>query len=285
MGSINFDEVSYAEIVTFLKVAQSLNMSIAAKELHVSQPAVSKRIASFESKYGLILFIRTGKRLQLTPAGRVFYREIISSQHHLQTAFLEAAAKQATPSRVLNLYYDGMFDLPLLNEIVENFSDSHGYARTGVKLSYWHKEDCSALFSGDADLMLCPDSFTKNILPHVNSLPIAAYQFYILVSKKHPLASKENVSISDLMGVPLTVAHSNEDSPYLQTLRAMFMPYGFAPKIDHVASMESLCFEITAGEGVGIASPVFWKRLNERNAKFFEESIKAYPIDEYYPFS
>ena len=63
------------------------------------------------------------------------------------------------------------------------------------------------------------------------------------------------------------------------------LPYGVTSKIDHVASIESFCFEITAGESVGIASPVFWKRLNERNAKFFEESIKAYPIDEYYPFS
>lgn len=285
MAGINFDEVSYAEIVTFLKVAQSLNMSIAAKELHVSQPAVSKRIASFENKYGLILFIRTGKRLQLTPAGRVFYREILASQQHLRTAFLEATEKQASPSRVLNFYYDGLFDLPLLNQIVEDFSWSHGYTRSGVKLHFWHREDCSDLFTGTADLMLCPDSFTKDVSSHVNMLPVSAYQFHILMSRQHPLAVNEHLSVPDLMGVPLTVAHSNEDSPYLKTLRAMFMPYGISPIIDHVATMESLCFEIASNDGVGIASPAFWKRLNARNAAFFEENIKAYPLNEYYPVS
>ena len=48
MKAINYDELSYAEIVTFLKVAQTRNMTMAAKEMNISQPAVSKRIANFK---------------------------------------------------------------------------------------------------------------------------------------------------------------------------------------------------------------------------------------------
>ena len=286
MASFHFDEISYAEIITILKVAQTLNMSIAAKELHVSQPAVSKRIASFEKKYGLILFVRTGRHLQLTPAGKAFYQEVLASQKHLQAAFLEASAKQSTPSRILSLYYDGFFDLPLLKEIIDEFSSSCGYDRSGVRIYYGHKEDCSDLFTGEADLMLCPDSFTHDISSHISRLPVSSYQFHILLSQNHPLAQNDALSLSDLMGIPLTVAHNNEDSPYIKTLRSMFMPYGFSPRIDHLATMDSLCFEIASGDGVGIASPIFWKRLNARSAAFFERNIKAYPIpNEFYPVS
>ena len=48
MASINLDEVEYSEIITFLTVAQTRNMSIAAEHLCVTQPAVSKRIANLE---------------------------------------------------------------------------------------------------------------------------------------------------------------------------------------------------------------------------------------------
>ena len=61
MASINLDEVEYAELITFLTVAETLNMSIAAERLCVTQPAVSKRIANLERRYGIILFIRSGR--------------------------------------------------------------------------------------------------------------------------------------------------------------------------------------------------------------------------------
>ncbi len=51
MASINLDEVEYSEIITFLTVAQTRNMSIAAEHLCVTQPAVSKRISNLEKRY------------------------------------------------------------------------------------------------------------------------------------------------------------------------------------------------------------------------------------------
>ena len=123
MKAINYDELSYAEIVTFLKVAQTRNMTMAAKDMNISQPAVSKRIANFEKNYGLILFIRSGNGLSLTPAGKVLYQELLMSQKYLQSAFVKAEAVQAAPVRTLKLFYDGFFDVPLLYQIIQEFSE------------------------------------------------------------------------------------------------------------------------------------------------------------------
>ena len=284
MASIHYDEISYAEIISFMKVAQSLNMSLAAKELHVSQPAISKRIANMESKYGLILFIRSNKGLQLTPAGKAFYQELLASQEHLRTAFTAAAAAQAAPMRELRLYYDGFFDLPLLKEIMDDYAAAIPGAR--IRMYYGHKEDCSDLFNGAADLMLCPDSFTQDIMDHVSMCRVGAFQFYILVSAENPLAERETLTLTDLLGVPLTVAHNNADSPYIRTIQSLFEPLGFSPKIEHLATMESLCFEIVSNAGVAIASPAFWQRMNARNVAYFQGQIRAYPIpDAWYPVS
>lgn len=63
------------QLRAFLKVAELLNMTRAAEELHLTQPAVSAAIAALEGRHGTRLFDRVGKRLELTEAGRTFLPE------------------------------------------------------------------------------------------------------------------------------------------------------------------------------------------------------------------
>ncbi len=284
MASINFDEISYAEITTFLKVAQTLNMSLAARDLHVSQPAVSKRISNLERVYGIILFVRTGSGLQLTPAGKTFYQELLISMQHLKSAFTKASSIQAAPLRTLKLGYDGFFDLPLLYEISKRFSDCSSNAR--LQFYQWHGEECADLFNGKADILLCPDSYFQPLGDSVSSESVSAFYFAILVAEGNPFYDAENVTVSDLLGVPLTVAHINEDSPYVRRIHQIFTPYGFNPVLENLANRENLCFEILSRKGVGLATPRFWRRMDARASDFFGQHIKAFPIQgEAYPVS
>ena len=59
------------ELDSFIHVARLGSFSAAAKQLHISQPAMSKRIQSLESRLGVTLFDRLGKRVRLTPAGEL----------------------------------------------------------------------------------------------------------------------------------------------------------------------------------------------------------------------
>jgi len=57
------------ELQNFVAVAERLNVSSAAKAVHLSQPALSRQIQSLERKLGVALFERVGKRLLLTAEG------------------------------------------------------------------------------------------------------------------------------------------------------------------------------------------------------------------------
>ena len=57
------------DLRAFLAVAQSGSFSTAAMSLHLTQPAISKRIGNLERDLGLNLFDRVGKRVYLTDAG------------------------------------------------------------------------------------------------------------------------------------------------------------------------------------------------------------------------
>jgi DNA-binding transcriptional LysR family regulator len=55
----------------FLIAAETLNFSIAAKRLHMTQPSVSQHIQALEQQFGTELFVRSSRRLCLTEAGAV----------------------------------------------------------------------------------------------------------------------------------------------------------------------------------------------------------------------
>jgi LysR family transcriptional regulator, low CO2-responsive transcriptional regulator len=59
------------KIETFLRAAETLNFSEAAKQLHMSQPSVSHQIKILEQELGVTLFERSGAGLRLTEAGRM----------------------------------------------------------------------------------------------------------------------------------------------------------------------------------------------------------------------
>ena len=52
----------------FLAVCETLNMTQAARQLHISQPSVTQAIHEMENHYGLMLFERLGRHIYLTAA-------------------------------------------------------------------------------------------------------------------------------------------------------------------------------------------------------------------------
>jgi DNA-binding transcriptional LysR family regulator len=63
--------LNWSDLNAFLAVSEQRSFSKAAGFLHITQPAVSKRIQSLESELGVRLFDRVGKRIYLTDAGNL----------------------------------------------------------------------------------------------------------------------------------------------------------------------------------------------------------------------
>jgi DNA-binding transcriptional LysR family regulator len=70
----------------FVAVAERLHMTRAAEALHVTQSAASASVAALEARYGVRLFDRVGRGLQLSEAGRVFLPEARAVLTSAQTA-------------------------------------------------------------------------------------------------------------------------------------------------------------------------------------------------------
>lgn len=73
-------EQNLSQYKIFFEVAKAGNISRAAKELYISQPAISKSISKLEDSLGVILFTRNSRGVQLTEEGKLLFA-------HTQAAF------------------------------------------------------------------------------------------------------------------------------------------------------------------------------------------------------
>lgn len=69
-------DINYELYKVFYYVASYLSFSEASKKLYISQSAVSQSIKTLEKKLGQSLFIRSTKRVKLTPAGEILFKHI-----------------------------------------------------------------------------------------------------------------------------------------------------------------------------------------------------------------
>ena len=81
----------------FLTVARELHFSRAARQLHISQPALSQQVRALERDLRVELFVRTSRQVELTPAGRALADAAPRALHELDRA-IETARQAAVGS-------------------------------------------------------------------------------------------------------------------------------------------------------------------------------------------
>lgn len=86
-------------IETFLVTARHLNLTHAAKELCLTQGAVSRKIATLEAWFGFPLFERLARGLRLSPQGSALYPELMTAFHQM-VSIAEQARQQQTVVRL-----------------------------------------------------------------------------------------------------------------------------------------------------------------------------------------
>lgn len=84
--------INLKELEAFLAVADTLSFSEAAKKLNISQPSISVKVKSLESRFDKTLFIREGRKVTITPDGQrlaVSVREMFDTLLRLTAAISE----------------------------------------------------------------------------------------------------------------------------------------------------------------------------------------------------
>lgn len=109
----------------FAAIARQLSFTKAAKELSISQPAVSHHIADLENYLGALLVNRGSKKVELTPAGEFLAQYVLRVEALLMQACLGLQAYTQTTPRVLHLAASGTPGNYLLPPVLSLYQETY----------------------------------------------------------------------------------------------------------------------------------------------------------------
>ena len=244
--------MNLTRIQYFIEVAKLENFSKAAQALYVSQPNLSKQVGLMEQELGFDLFRRVGKNVQLTRAGQYLYEQLKDLPEYTARAIAHAEA--------LSRGEEGKLSIGVLEGQDVNFSLSGGIAQMqercpGVAIEMERNSFRNlrlGLDRGTYDVLFTLE-FELRGKEEWDSLVLFRQPGAIAISRSHPLAGKEKLTIDDFREEPF-VAISREDSPGgYDLLLEQCARSGFTPHIvRETSTLESLLLCVEMGVGVAL---------------------------------
>lgn len=122
------------EIAVYIQVVQSLSFSAAAKKLGMPNSTVSHKVSSLEQRLGVTLIQRTTRKLNITPAGQMYYKKCMQGMESIAAAEMELAAIQDEPSGLLRITAPVELGKSVLPGIVSKYISKYPKVRVEIIL-------------------------------------------------------------------------------------------------------------------------------------------------------
>ena len=190
------------QLRVFLAVAGHLHFTRAADDLYITQPAVSAAIGSLETGYGVKLFNRIGRRVELTDAG-IFLQEeapkILDQVLQTEQGLRELNNLQRGELKIGSSFTVGNYWLP---DKISQFKLQ--YPGISVNCTLANAEDiCAGTATGQFDLGLMAGGEIKPTLKDcLEQEIVGSDRLQIIVGQSHPWFGKKTVFLEELRQTP-----------------------------------------------------------------------------------
>ena len=185
-----------SQINAFLIVAELESFSLAAERLHITQPAVSKRIRQLEISVGTALFDRISKRSILTPDGKAFRPHAERILQELKSYRFSLSRQQDSPSGSLSFATSHHIGLHRLPGTLRDFKIR--YPQVDLDLHFMDSEDaCVAIANNELELAIVtlPEIADEKL----ECEPVWIDQLVVVTATDHPLAGQQDIDPVDLL--------------------------------------------------------------------------------------
>jgi DNA-binding transcriptional LysR family regulator len=182
------------QMASAIALAEELSFTQAAIKLHVSQPTLTRNIASLEEDLGVELFERDHTKVVLKDAGRAYVEEARIAVLHSGRAVQAARAAKQNAEVVLNIGKTPYSDPFLLSTLLSIRLPLYPHLRTEVS-SQFSYELAHEVLRGALDLAIVVEPPESASLTKVK---IDESPFYIAMSEEDELARRQSVTIDDL---------------------------------------------------------------------------------------
>ena len=237
--------MDFDQIETFLEVAKLSSFSRAAERRFRTQPAISSQIRSLEEEVGARLLDRSGGRVALTAAGKVFQKYAEETIEQRRVMMVALAEMHRVPRGEIVVAANEGTCLHILPEVFAEFKRQYPSVAVSVKRSE-HQKILESLIENSCDFGVVSMPIKDK---RYTVVPIHRDELVVITPVNHPLAACPEVALADVAKYPLLLPKLGRTRDALETL---FHEHRLKP----IVSMELDSTELTkrfvaANVGIG----------------------------------
>lgn len=255
------------QIEVFRAILLSGSISDAAKQLHVSQPAVSRLLSYTEQRLGLTLFERIKGRLYATPEANRLFQEVETVYQGVQR--VNEVAEDLIENRAghLRIGCSPSLGHDLMPRAISRFYEKYPDARITLE-TQTPRTLLQSVLTQRVELGL---AFTMETHPSVSAQLLYQNKMVVALHERNPLTAKKSIHIKELLDQPL-IGYSTE-IPVGQLLRKMWLDAGLTARPRTVVTqLHVACALVQAGAGVALideltATGPVWTQIQVRPIK------------------
>lgn len=188
-----------ASLNTFIAIAELGSFSLAGEKLHITQPAVSKRLAALEEQLEARLFDRLGREVRLTQAGEALLPRAYRIINELEDSKRALQNLNDNVSGCLSLATSHHIGLRRLPPILRSYT--RAYPEVVLDISFLDSEVAyNDVLHGRCELALV--TLSPQQMEPIKSIRVWEDELVFVVAPEHPLSQRSNVSLQDLCSWP-----------------------------------------------------------------------------------
>jgi DNA-binding transcriptional LysR family regulator len=226
--------MDFDQIETFLEVAKLSSFSRAAERRFRTQPAISSQIRSLEEEVGAKLLDRSGGRVAVTAAGKVFQKYAEETIEQRRVMLIALAEMHRIPRGEIVVSANEGTCLHILPEVFAEFKRQYPSVAVNVKRSE-HQKILEALIENSCDFGVVSMPIKDK---RYTVVPIHKDELVVITPVKHPLAGRGEATLADIAQFPLLLPKLGRTR---DTLEALFHERHLKP----IISMELDSSELT----------------------------------------
>ena len=190
--------MTFEQLRIFLAVAEHLHFTRAAEELYITQPAVSAAIGMLEKDYGIRLFHRVGRHIEITEAGKLLKAEaqkILDQVVLTERGLRELNSLQRGELRLGTSLTVGNYWLP---KRITQFKWE--YPGIVVHCTLANAEEiCEGTASGLFDLGLVNGDIKPVLRRLLEQEEVGSDRLQIVVGQSHPWYDRGEIGVEELL--------------------------------------------------------------------------------------
>jgi len=239
--------ISHAHLRSFHAVATHGSFTRASEMLNITQPTLSGQVKELEERYGTRLFIRHGRRIELTDIGksafsitRLIFRHEEEVEHLLQSA-------RALTSGQLRVGADSPYiATPLLAQF------QRLYPGIQISIQYGNSQQLMAwIVSRSCDVAFMPNIPQED--ERLYSIPLPPGRLVVFVNQDHDWAERRSVKIEELVTQRIVLREKGSRTRSIFE-EAVSRAGHLLPDVMEISGREGVREAVAAGFGVGIVA-------------------------------